>query len=135
MLIHDKRARRLLARHRLLAVVTIMTHFYTLLSKDIDESIVCGTLDQALCQVGEDTTGAVFTELDHEGKYHTTVASVAIANKWLDRFGLSRDVPPFVQEFAWDEYINLQQREIRLLKEQRSAIQAYRRSVGVRIAS
>lgn len=112
-----------------------MTHFYTLLSKDIDESIVCGTLDQALCQVGEDTTGAVLTELDHEGKYHTTVASVAIANKWLDRFGLSRDVPLFVQDFAWDEYVKLQQREIRRLKDERAAIQSHRRSVGVRIGA
>lgn len=68
--------------------------FYTLISKDIDESIVCGTLDQALCQVGEETTKALFTELDHEGKYHTTVASVTIANKWLDRFDSEVEIDP-----------------------------------------
>ncbi len=111
-------------------------HFYTILSKDIDESLVCGTLDQALCQVGEDTTGAVFTERDHDGKYHTTVASVAIANKWLDRFGLSRDtIPEFIKDYAGEELARLERNEIRRLKDERSAIQAYRRSVGVSIAS
>lgn len=112
-----------------------MTHFYTILSKDIDESNVCGTLDQALCQVGEDTVGAIFTEPDHEGKYHTTVASVAIANKRLDRFGLSRDVPSFVKDYAGEEVARLERNRVRYLEDQRSLTQAYRRSVGVRIAS
>lgn len=93
-----------------------MTHFYTILSKDIDESNVCGTLDQALCQVGEDTTGAIFTELDHEGKYHTTVASVAIANKWLDRFGDEVEVnwngeaqvPQFIRDYCGDRVTEIE---------------------------
>jgi len=83
--------------------ITAAKQFYTILSKDIDESLVCGSLNQAIYQVGEDTTGALLTELDHEGKYHTTVASEAIAKKWLDRFGLSRDVPSFVRDYAMED--------------------------------
>ena len=116
-----------------------MTQFYTILSKDIDESCVCGTLDQALCQVGEDTTGAILTELDHEGKYHTTVASVAIANKWLDRFGSEveydwqweADVYPFIREFARDRVSEMQDKAFEASIAEREEAWAYRHSVGV----
>lgn len=114
-------------------------HFYTLFSKDIDESCVCGTLDQALCQVGEDTTGAVFTELDHEGKYHTTLASVAIANKWLDRFGgeveydwqWEADVPAFIREYAGERVTEMQDKAFEASLGEREEAWAHRHSVGV----
>lgn len=81
-----------------------MTHtFYTLISKDIDESLVCGTLDQALAQVGDDTVGALLTERDHDGKYHTTDATAAIARKWLDRYEDNpfRAIPQIVRDWEW----------------------------------
>ncbi len=116
-----------------------MTHFYTLLSKDIDESIVCGTLDQALCQVGEETVGAILTELDHEGKYHTTVASVAIAEKWLDRFGSEvnydwqweAEVPQFIRTFCADRVSEMQDKAFEASIAEREEAWAYRHSVGV----
>lgn len=116
-----------------------MTHFYTLLSKDIDESLVCGTLDQALCQVGEDTTGAVFTELDHEGKYHTTVASVALANKWLDRFGDEVEVdwngeaqvPTFIRNNCADRVAEIEGSHADWQAEFRAMSRDYHNSLGV----
>lgn len=116
-----------------------MTHFYTLLSKDIDESCVCGTLDQALCQVGEDTTGAVLTELDHEGKYHTTLASVAIANKWLDRFGDGVEVdwsgeaqvPRFIRDNCGDRVAEIEGEASDWEAEVRAMNRDYYNSTGV----
>ncbi len=113
--------------------------FYTILAKNINDSCVCGTLDQALCQVGEDTTGAIFTELDHEGKYHTTVASVAIANKWLDRFGDKIEcnwdgeaiVPQFIRDNCVDRIAEFEGENADWEAEHRAMHRDYHNSLGI----